>query len=155
MTTKRANWLRVGLVIGVGALLLAACTVPRHGECSGAVCVEWNQQPQQDIAFLNRVIEHGRQEIGYRLHGQAQVIFVEPNGLIASTPGARSRYEPDEDVIYLVYESDLRWTHIAHELLHRDIYLSTGDADGKHRDPRWSRFRCGSGNVPCGVQNLR
>lgn len=147
---SKSFWLRAGLVIGVGALLLsaAACVVPepRRGECSGKLCVEWNDQPDRDWRRLQAVVDRGMQEIGFKVDGVAQIVFIPRTPMMV---GERAGfYDHEGDVVYIYYFDDLRFAPIAHELLHRALFFESGDPDPKHRDRRWRLF-CFGGDVPC------
>ena len=136
------------VVVGV------ACVAAPRGVCYGAVCVEWNEQPDRNPDKLAAFIARAERTVGYKVTPYAEIVFIpelpawaRPHSR-AGTP-ASAWYDPDSGIIFVTYTPDLNRSEIGHELLHRELYLASGDADPNHTDPRWQNF-CGGGYYVCG-----
>ena len=138
----------------VGLLVFGvACAVAPRGVCYGAVCVEWNGQPDRNPDKLAALVARAERTVGYTVTPHAEIVFI-PRLPAWARPHSRNGtpasawYDVDSGLLFVTYIDDLWRSEIGHELLHRELALATGDADPNHTDPRWQNF-CGGGYYVC------
>mgnify|MGYP001557830495 CR=1 FL=1 len=136
------------------ALVSTACATALRGTCYfGKVCVEWNDQPDQDVKKLDKLLMEAEWAIGVPITPMAEIIFV-PRLPGFAQPHTRwggpvvAWFAEDSMLIYVIYIADLARAAIGHELFHRELMIATDASDVDHLDPRWSRF-CGTRDNPC------
>lgn len=136
------------LALGGLTLLLAGCATTYRGVCRNGICVEWNDQPDQSFTKLDAFMVSCTRTLNRGIHGPVQIIFVPTSAEPFDGAHAGAWFDPSDDTIYVKYIDDLWRSEICHELLHRELWLLTGDPDRNHSGPGWNDF-CGGGYLVC------
>ena len=131
--------------------LLSGCTPEPFGGlglCLGGVeimQVEWGSQGDQRA--MGGYLASCVQTIGREITPGAKIAFTEENEwpCVHSAGGC---YKPESGTVYVKPIDRLWRSEACHELLHRELDIETGDADGGHTAPEWGRF-CGGGYLIC------
>jgi len=158
---KPASYKRLGWIAVLGAALAVvgvACANGLRGTCYNdiGVCVEWGRQAPLDPAHraerLRTYVAQFERTVGVKITPFAEVIFIPDPGEMArprhNGRAASGWFNTGTGLIHVLYAANLWDTALGHELLHREIYLQTGEADTEHQDPRW-RLLC-DGYYVCG-----
>ena len=85
---------------------------------------------------------------GRAIHGPVTVVFVPDDPIRFDTDHRGAWFDSGTDTIYVKYIDDLWRSEICHEILHRELWLETGNADRKHSSAEWDKF-CGGGYLVC------